>query len=110
MRDRFVWKWPQCVSERARIQHIGISQRFGVLLSVQLAFGKLVSTGLTFSASAIALAPSTPMELRYKCRLVRTALTFRASAIALAPSSRISFSRRSRVVRTLLKTPNPVAS
>ena len=44
MSDRFVWKWLQCVSERARIQHIGISQRFGVLLSVPLAFGKLVST------------------------------------------------------------------
>ena len=33
---------------------------------------KIVRSGLTSSASAIALAPSSPMELRRKSRLVRT--------------------------------------
>ena len=47
-----------------------------------LALRKFFSTGLTFSASAITLAPSSPMKLW--------------------PNP--------RVVRTLLKTPNPVAS
>ncbi len=37
--------------------------------------------------AAIALAPSTPMELYPRLRVVKTALTFSASAIAMAPSS-----------------------
>ena len=51
----------------------------------------MVRTGLTFSASAIALAPSSPMELYLKSRLFRTGLTFSASAIASAPSSPMEF-------------------
>jgi len=50
-----------------------------------LVFRKKFSTALTFSASAIALAPSSTILLPRSSSSVTTALTFSASAIALAP-------------------------
>ncbi len=69
-----------------------------------LAFGKNFSTALTFSASAIALAPSSPILFQHNSRLVKTALTFSASAIAMAPSGPMLFLYRCREVKTLVKT------
>ena len=47
-----------------------------------LALRKFFSTALTFSASAIAMAPSGPMLLAKRLSSVETAVTFSASAIA----------------------------
>ena len=61
----------------------------------------MVKTALTFSASAIALAPSAPILLLYSCRVVKTAMPdLSESAMALAPSSPISLNLKSRLVRT----------
>ena len=56
------------------------------------------------------MAPSGPMLFFQRPSVVKTGLTFSASAIALAPSGPMLLFQRMRVVRTLLKTPNPVAS
>ncbi|KOO34785.1 hypothetical protein Ctob_015295 [Chrysochromulina tobinii] len=62
-----------------------------------------VRTALTFSASAIARAPSAPILLRPTSRnSVRTAMNFSASAIALAPSSPILLLPRSSSVTTAM--------